>query len=46
VDPICGMEILVTDATPRLERDGASVYFCCEGCRSTFAADPVRHAGE
>jgi xanthine dehydrogenase accessory factor len=46
VDPICGMEILVTDATPRLERDGATLYFCCEGCRSTYAADPVRHAGE
>jgi len=46
VDPICGMEILVTDATPRVEHGGATVYFCCEGCRSTYAADPVRHAGE
>jgi xanthine dehydrogenase accessory factor len=45
VDPICGMEILVTDATPRLEHDDATVYFCCEGCRSTYAADSVRHAG-
>jgi xanthine dehydrogenase accessory factor len=46
VDPICGMEILITESTPRVERDGATMYFCCEGCRSTFAADPVRHAGE
>jgi xanthine dehydrogenase accessory factor len=46
VDPICGMEILVTESTPRVEHDGATVYFCCEGCRSTFAADPVGHAGE
>jgi xanthine dehydrogenase accessory factor len=46
VDPICGMEILVTDATPRLEHDGTTVHFCCEACRSTYAADPVRHAGE
>jgi xanthine dehydrogenase accessory factor len=45
VDPICGMEILVTESTPRVEHDGETVYFCCEGCRSTFAADPVRHAG-
>jgi xanthine dehydrogenase accessory factor len=45
-DPVCGMEILVTDATPRFEHDGATLYFCCEGCRSTYAADPVRHAGE
>jgi xanthine dehydrogenase accessory factor len=46
VDPVCGMEILVTDATPRVERAGGAVYFCCEGCRSAYVADPVRHAGE
>ena len=46
VDPICGMEILVTETTPRVEHGGATVYFCCEGCRSTFVADGVRHAGE
>jgi xanthine dehydrogenase accessory factor len=43
VDPVCGMEILVTDATPRYERDGATVYFCCEGCRTRYATDAVRH---
>jgi xanthine dehydrogenase accessory factor len=43
VDPVCGMEVLVTDATPHHEDDGATVYFCCEGCRATYAADPVRH---
>jgi xanthine dehydrogenase accessory factor len=45
VDPICGMEILVTDATPRVEHEGATVYFCGAGCRGAFAADPVRHGG-
>jgi xanthine dehydrogenase accessory factor len=45
VDPVCGMEILVTDATPRVERDGATVYFCCEGCAATYAADALRHGG-
>jgi len=44
VDPVCGMEVAVADATPRLEHDGATVYFCCEGCRDAFAADPARHA--
>jgi xanthine dehydrogenase accessory factor len=44
VDPVCGMEVLVTDATPSLEHDGATVHFCCDGCRGSFAADPVRHA--
>jgi xanthine dehydrogenase accessory factor len=44
VDPVCGMEVLVTDATPRLEHEGTTVYFCCEGCRGAFASDPLRHA--
>jgi xanthine dehydrogenase accessory factor len=44
VDPVCGMEVAIAAATPRLEHDGATVYFCCEGCRDAFAADPARHA--
>jgi xanthine dehydrogenase accessory factor len=43
VDPVCGMEVAVADATPRLEHDGATAFFCCEGCRDAFAADPARH---
>jgi YHS domain-containing protein len=42
---VCGMEVLVTDATPRAGHGGTTVYFCCEGCRGAFAADPIRHAG-
>ena len=34
IDPVCGMEVVVSDATPSL--DGA--YFCCDGCRTAFAA--------
>jgi xanthine dehydrogenase accessory factor len=37
IDPICGMEVLVSDTTPRLDVGGEPVYFCCEGCRSTYA---------
>jgi xanthine dehydrogenase accessory factor len=44
VDPVCGMEVAVAEATPRLDHEGASVYFCCEGCRDAFATDPARHA--
>jgi xanthine dehydrogenase accessory factor len=44
VDPVCGMEIAVVADTPRLEHDGATFHFCCEGCRDAFAADPARHA--
>jgi xanthine dehydrogenase accessory factor len=43
VDPICGMEVLVSDATAPLEVGGDTVYFCCEGCRSTYEE---RHAAD
>jgi xanthine dehydrogenase accessory factor len=42
-DPICGMEIAVSDATPSLEIAGERVYFCSEGCRSAYAE---QHAGD
>jgi len=36
VDPICGMTVVVATDTPRSERDGETVYFCCEGCKRAF----------
>ena len=32
-DPVCGMRVAVTDATPRL----GDVYFCSEHCREAYA---------
>jgi xanthine dehydrogenase accessory factor len=46
VDPVCGMEVVADEATVHLDEGGRRVYFCCEGCRSTYAADPLRHAAE
>jgi xanthine dehydrogenase accessory factor len=43
VDPVCGMEVVASDATVHLDVDGERIYFCCEGCRSTYAADRVHH---
>jgi xanthine dehydrogenase accessory factor len=37
-DPVCGMTVVVSADTPSLERDGETVYFCCEGCMRSFAA--------
>jgi xanthine dehydrogenase accessory factor len=45
-DPVCGMEVVAAEATVHLDEGARRVYFCCEGCRSTYAADPLRHAGE
>ena len=36
-DPVCGMEVAVSDATPHLDAPGGRVYFCCAGCRDTYA---------
>jgi xanthine dehydrogenase accessory factor len=36
VDPICGMTVAAEPGTPHVEHEGATVYFCCEGCRTKF----------
>jgi xanthine dehydrogenase accessory factor len=38
-DPICGMTVVVGPDTPEL--DGH--HFCCEGCRSAYAAQHAAH---
>jgi xanthine dehydrogenase accessory factor len=38
-DPVCGMQVAITDAAPRLEVGGDLVYFCCDGCRDRYAAE-------
>jgi xanthine dehydrogenase accessory factor len=46
IDPICGMEVVATDASIHLDLDGERVYFCRVACRETFveqrAADAAR----
>jgi len=46
IDPVCGMEVVADEATLHLDVDGERHWFCCAGCRATFAADRVGHAGE
>jgi xanthine dehydrogenase accessory factor len=40
-DPVCGMSVPADDSSVHLDREGERLYFCCEGCRTTYAA---RHA--
>jgi xanthine dehydrogenase accessory factor len=42
VDPICGMTVAVVADTPSVQFEGETVYFCCEGCAATFAAQHER----
>ena len=39
-DPVCGMSVERTG--PRLEHGGRTWWFCSDGCRSEFLADPER----
>jgi xanthine dehydrogenase accessory factor len=41
IDPVCGMEVAVSEASIQLERGGKPYYFCSEGCRDTFSAKGV-----
>ncbi|MDQ6746315.1 MAG: XdhC family protein [Actinomycetota bacterium] len=39
VDPVCGMRVAVTEATPRLRVGEESIFFCGEGCRDRYARE-------
>jgi xanthine dehydrogenase accessory factor len=43
IDPVCGMEVAVAEASLRLEHAGTTRYFCGPGCRQAFADDPGRY---
>jgi xanthine dehydrogenase accessory factor len=38
IDPVCGMAVAAIEQTPRVEHQGRTVYFCCEGCRDSWTA--------
>ncbi len=39
-DPVCAMIVDPEAGKPRLDLDDQTYHFCCEGCRTKFAADP------
>ena len=43
IDPVCKMDVQIEGARHTLERAGTTLYFCCPGCKSSFAADPDRY---
>jgi xanthine dehydrogenase accessory factor len=44
VDPVCGMTVAAVEATLRADVDGVRTWFCGEGCRRAFLADPAAYA--
>jgi YHS domain-containing protein len=43
VDPVCGMKIKKADAKTKYEYNGKTYYFCMEGCKEKFVADPEKY---
>ena len=42
-DPVCGMTVDPHTASHRAEHNGHPYYFCSNGCRTKFEADPARY---
>ncbi len=43
LDPVCGMDVETTGALYVLEHEAQTYFFCCAGCRASFAADPAQY---
>jgi Cu+-exporting ATPase len=42
-DPVCGMSVDPHKTAHRAEHKGHTYYFCCNGCKTKFEADPERY---
>ena len=42
-DPVCGMSVTIEGARHTFEHQGKTQYFCCNGCRTKFEADPEKY---
>jgi len=39
-DPVCGMDVDESNPAATYDYEGTTYYFCAEGCRNKFEADP------
>lgn len=42
-DPVCGMTVDEKTAPARSEYKGQTYYFCMQGCKRKFDAEPERY---
>ena len=40
VDPVCHMDVVMVPTSLHAEVDGATWWFCCQGCLDRFVANP------
>jgi xanthine dehydrogenase accessory factor len=43
VNPVCGVPVDMNNPKHILEYNGDKIYFCCDGCKVTFEADPEKY---
>ena len=43
IDPVCGMSVVMVDASLHLDLGGDRYWFCGTGCLRAFAADPASY---
>ena len=42
-DPVCGMEVSRISAVEECTHQNKTYYFCAEGCRQAFEAEPEKY---
>jgi P-type Cu+ transporter len=45
IDPVCGMKVLPQKAAASTKRAGRTWYFCSQGCKAKFEANPGKYDG-
>jgi P-type Cu+ transporter len=45
IDPVCGMKVLPEKAAASVSHAGRTWYFCAQGCKTKFEADPAKYDG-
>ena len=46
LDPVCGMTVAATSASPHAETPSGTVYFCGTGCRTAYLDNPAAYTTE
>ena len=43
-DPVCKMQVEEKTAVAKSEYNGKTYYFCAQGCKKEFDANPTKYA--
>jgi YHS domain-containing protein len=43
INPVCNIPVQKSTAKHVINRKGVDYYFCCDGCRDTFVAQPEKY---